>query len=432
MRIIKTHNNTNGIVADRSETRAKNPTTVAQWPGRDLLADPITASVLLAAWSGDQVICVPSPPGAGKTWLTVQIAAALSHRAGLRVGIAAQTRAQALDIARRLGALCEPARIGLLWRSGPRPDSGGCPLVAGGVCWPRSGGAVRVGTTAKWLRTDATEGSADILIVDEAYQCTYADLGALGSMTSQVVCVGDPGQIDPVVTGDTSRWAGSPTGPHLPAPTALMAAHPDVVTTVALTHTWRLGQDTTALVSGAFYPELPFTSRRPPEHITHHRRKLPEIMHRVVSVADGPNDPIITTTVVNRVRELIDTGVYTTESGVRPLTEQDMAVVVPHVSQACAIRAMLADYPDVLVGTANALQGLERAACIAVHPMAGKREAEEFALDTGRLCVMLSRHRSSLSIVLDAQTADVLANDDSQAARAAQNVLTELLATAVF
>lgn len=285
---------------------------------------------------------------------------------------------------------------------------------------------------SKWLRTDATEGSADILIVDEAYQCTYADLGALGSMTSQVVCVGDPGQIDPVVTGDTSRWAGSPTGPHLPAPTALMAAHPDVVTTVALTHTWRLGQDTTALVSGAFYPELPFTSRRPPEHITHHRRKLPEIMHRVVSVADGPNDPIITTTVVNRVRELIDTGVYTTESGVRPLTEQDMAVVVPHVSQACAIRAMLADYPDVLVGTANALQGLERAACIAVHPMAGKREAEEFALDTGRLCVMLSRHRSSLSIVLDAQTADVLANDDSQAACDAQNVLTELLATAVF
>ena len=25
-------------------------------------------------------------------------------------------------------------------------------------------------------------------------------------MATQIVCVGDPGQIDPVVTGDVSRW----------------------------------------------------------------------------------------------------------------------------------------------------------------------------------------------------------------------------------
>lgn len=437
MRIIKPYNtnSTDGVQTPSNRIARVKPSegsAVAHWPGRELLSDSITASVLLAAWSGDQVVCVPSPPGAGKTRLTVHVAAALSHRAGLRVGIAAQTRAQALDIATRLGAICEPARIGLLWRAGARPDSGACPLVSGGVCWPRSGGAIRVATTAKWLRTDAAEGSADILIVDEAYQCTYADLGALGAMTSQVVLVGDPGQIDPVVTGDTSRWTGSPTGPHLPAPTALLAAHPDVVTTVALQHTWRLGPQTTALVSSAFYTELPFTSRRPAEQIHHAGAALPELMHRVVTVTDGPNDPVIAAVVVDRVRHLLGTGVYSTSVGVRPLAGQDMAVVVPHVSQACAIRAMLADYPDVLVGTANALQGLERAACVAVHPLAGKREAEEFALDTGRLCVMLSRHRSHLSIVIDDQSASTLAHDPSDAARAAQNVLTQLLATATF
>lgn len=57
--------------------------------------------------------------------------------------------------------------------------------------------------------------------MDESWQCTYADLGALGAMAKQVVCVGDPGQIDRVVTGDVSRWEGSETAPDLPAPISL-------------------------------------------------------------------------------------------------------------------------------------------------------------------------------------------------------------------
>lgn len=70
------------------------------------------------------------------------------------------------------------------------------------------------------------------MVVDEAWQATYADLGALGAFAPQVVCVGDPGQIDPVVTGATRRWADTPTGPHLPAPVALLAAHHDAVSVV--------------------------------------------------------------------------------------------------------------------------------------------------------------------------------------------------------
>ncbi len=50
--------------------------------------------------------------------------------------------------------------------------------------------------------------------IDESWQATYGDLGALGAYATQVVCVGDPGQIDPVVTGETRRWRTSPTGPH--------------------------------------------------------------------------------------------------------------------------------------------------------------------------------------------------------------------------
>jgi len=93
-------------------------------------------------------------------------------------------------------------------------------------------GGVLIATTARWIYADPSTIGCDVMIVDEAWQATYADLGALGAFAPQVVCVGDPGQIDPVVTGQTRRWADSPTGPHLPAPAALLAAHGDAVSVV--------------------------------------------------------------------------------------------------------------------------------------------------------------------------------------------------------
>mgnify|MGYP000998077614 CR=1 FL=1 len=49
-------------------------------------------------------------------------------------GIAAQTRAQAVDIARRLAAVCDPDKIGILWgRSDLTPDMGGCTIIGNGV-----------------------------------------------------------------------------------------------------------------------------------------------------------------------------------------------------------------------------------------------------------------------------------------------------------
>ncbi|WP_308194041.1 AAA domain-containing protein [Mycolicibacterium neoaurum] len=97
------------------------------------------------------------------------------------------------------------------------------------------------------------------------------------------------------------------------------------------------------------------------------------------------------------------------------LAAEYIAVVVPYVARAGAVRAMLADLPGVLVGTVNRLQGLERPAVVALHPMCGYRRAESFALDAGRMCVTLSRHRAHLSILTDTVTIAVLdaaAEDD--------------------
>ena len=75
---------------------------------------------------------------------------------------------------------------------------------------------------------------------------TYADLGGLNPLSAQVVLVGDPGQIAPVVTGDARRWQSWAAGPQRPAPEALLAAYPDAVTQLRLPHTWRLGPDPAA------------------------------------------------------------------------------------------------------------------------------------------------------------------------------------------
>jgi hypothetical protein len=97
---------------------------------------------------------------------------------------------------------------------------------------------------------------------------TYADLGGLDPLSAQVVLVGDPGQIAPVVTGDSRRWQDVPAGPQRAAPEALVVAYPDSVTRLRLSSSWRLGPQTTALIQPAFYADLPFSSARPPRHAT--------------------------------------------------------------------------------------------------------------------------------------------------------------------
>jgi hypothetical protein len=378
-----------------------------RWPGSELLQVPETAQALLAAWSGDPLVIVPSPPGAGKTRLVVMLAAALAERAGMRVGVAAQTRAQAEQIARRTGALT--GRAVLMWPRGhPLPYAGRIPAVAGQQAgFPGAGGGILIGTTARWQLCDPRRHFCDLMLIDEAWQATYADIGALGAFARQILCVGDPGQIDPVVTGAVSRWDHDPRGPQVPAPDALVTAHPGAVTLIRLRDTWRLGPVTTRLIQPAFYQGMPFGSRRPDEHVAGPGGPLPEIAHRIVRVTRGYGDPALARACAARAGELLAGHHVVTRDGTRPLTAADIAVVTAHVSQASAVRALLAG-TGVAAGTANQMQGQEYPAVVALHPLAGYRAAgTEFATQPGRACVALTRHRSHLTVIIDPRAAGV-------------------------
>jgi hypothetical protein len=295
-------------------------------------------------------------------------------------------------------------------RDAPRPPGldPRATFLAGATYLSRWHGIV-VATTARWLWVNERDCSADVCIVDEAWQLTYADLGGLGPLSGQVVLVGDPGQIAPVVTGDTTRWREWATGPQRPAPAAIEAAYPEAVTRLRLTHTYRLGPRTAALIQPAFYPDLPFESARAPRSLELDSQNVPELDMELVQTVAGPGDPALTTAAAARVRQLLG-AVLATDGNEAPrrLTAADIAVITPHVEQASAMASRLADIPGLLIGTANQAQGLEREAVVVLHPLAGYRETPAFATDLGRLCVALSRHRTHATVIADADTAGVL------------------------
>jgi AAA domain len=218
------------------------------------------------------------------------------------------------------------------------------------------------------------------------------------------------------VTGDSRRWQGWAAAPQRAAPEALLAAYPESVTRLRLPCTWRLGPRTTALIQPAFYAGLPFTSARPPRYVEVRGTVVPELAVDLVAPLAGSGDPCLAATAAARVHDLLDGGLIVEDGqSTRPLEPGDVAVITPHVEQASAVAARLANRPAVLIGTANQAQGLEREAVVVIHPLTGYRDAPAFAIDPGRLCVALSRHRSHATVICDVETDNVLWHAQAEA-----------------
>jgi superfamily I DNA and/or RNA helicase len=86
-----------------------------------------------------------------------------------------------------------------------------------------------------------------------------------------------------------------------------------------------------------------------------------------------------------------------------------MSAPAAHRDQVAAIRAQLgAAGADITVDTANRLQGREYDVTIVLHPLSGRRDATAFHLESGRLCVLTSRHRQACIVVARAGIAELL------------------------
>ncbi|MGC9500077.1 AAA domain-containing protein [Streptomyces sp. WG7] len=381
-----------------------------------------TAAILHDTLHGtERGVVVDSPPGAGKSTLVVRAALELAE-AGRPLMVVAQTNAQVDDLVLRLAEKNPDLPVGRLHSSDADPYDKALDDLANvrksAKAADLAGQAVVLSTAAKWAHVKVDEPWRHA-IVDEAYQMRSDALLAVAGLFERALFVGDPGQLDPFATVGSEQWAGLSYDPSGSAVTTLLAHNPGLPQH-RLPVSWRLPASAAGLVSDAFYPYTPFRSGT-----DHGDRSL---AFAVASDGSGPDqvideaarsgwgllelpprhtprtDPEAVRAVAAVVRRLLDReGAATSERSPdpAPLTAGRIAVGTAHRDQAAAVRAALADLgvSDVTVDTANRLQGREYDVTVVLHPLSGRPDATAFHLETGRLCVLASRHRHACIVV---------------------------------
>ncbi|MGW9078150.1 AAA family ATPase [Streptomyces kronopolitis] len=381
-------------------------------------------------------VVVDSPPGAGKSTLVVRAARELAA-AGHPLMVVAQTNAQVDDLVLRLAGKDPQLPVGRLHSSEPGsfdPALSALPSVrTSAKAADLAGMDIVVSTAAKWAYTKVDEPWRHA-IVDEAYQMRSDALLSVAGLFERALFVGDPGQLDPFSVVGAEQWAGLAYDPSSSAVATLLAHNPGLPQH-RLPVSWRLPASAAPLVSRAFYPYTPFRSgtghgdRRlafgVPGDGSGVDRVLDEAAESGWGLLELParrtprTDPEAVRAVARVVRRLLDRGGATTgEAGPdateapppAPLTAGGIAVGTAHRDQAAAVRAALAELgvTGVAVDTANRLQGREFEFTVVLHPLSGRPDATAFHLETGRLCVLASRHRHACIVVCRAGVADLL------------------------
>jgi hypothetical protein len=385
-------------------------------------ADRVTRRILADLPVAPRGVVVDSPPGAGKSTLVVRAAAELAA-AGDRVMVVGQTNEQVDDLTSRLASARPDLSIGRLCARGYTPpervmrhpgvraeetvpDLAKCPVV--------------LATAAKWA-TLTGAGTWPWAIVDEAYQMRSDLLLRVAGLFEKALFVGDPGQLDPFSAVETERWTGLSWDPMSSAVAVLLNHNPDIpVHTLPVS--WRLPASAAPVVSEAFYPFTGFTSATSkddrslgfatrPFGMTDLDLALETAAKSGWALYELPHRHALRTD-AEAVRACAALAARVLRRGAVARSEaapdgaivdgSRIAVGTAHRDQAAAVRGALSagfGVTDVVVDTANRLQGREFDLVIVLHPLSGRRDATAFHLEAGRLCVLTSRHRHACVVV---------------------------------
>jgi hypothetical protein len=378
--------------------------------------EQVHASLLRHVRDGGQLAIVKAPPGSGKTYLLLRAVDAIAREA--RVAVAAQTNSQADDVCHRIARDYPELRcVRFAASSAVRPDD-----LPDSVEWVTASSGIPhdpcvvVGTTSKWGMSKIDP--LDMLFVDEAWQLSWANFMLLSRVAQRFVLIGDPGQIPPVVTIDTSRWETAPRPPHEPAPSVLLREDRGLALTLDLPATRRLAHDSARLVRGFYDFEFDSWAREGDRRITY-RRAGSGGVDRALDVfaagsaatlllptpAGGPpleRDDEIAGAAVETVVRLLDREPEAEIDGDRaPVRPEDVGLCATHrvMNAAMDLKLPAALRGRVRVDTPERWQGLERKVMVVVHPLSSTLRPSAFDLETGRLCVMVSRHQAGLILV---------------------------------
>ncbi|MFI5936763.1 AAA family ATPase [Actinoplanes sp. NPDC051494] len=376
------------------------------------------------ATSAHRGIVVDSPPGAGKSTLVVRAAGVLAASGGPLM-IVAQTNEQVDDLIERLATASPELGIGRLsavdYAASERVRAHPACRVGAKVA-DLGGAKVTIGTAAKWATV--TEGTWSWAIIDEAYQMRSDALLRVAPRFERALFVGDPGQLDPFSTVEVDRWTGLSWDPMQSAVAVLLRHNPELPVH-RLPVSWRLPASAAPVVAKAFYPFTGFRSGTGPADRqlsfgVPSASPIDDVLDVAAATGWGLRELPARFTVrtdaeaaaacaLLATRALARDGTSHSEAGTRPLTADRIAIGAAHRDQVAAIRSFLPpEARDITVDTANRLQGREYDLTVVLHPLSGRRDATAFHLESGRLCVLTSRHRHACVVVARAGIAELL------------------------
>ncbi|WP_437737394.1 AAA family ATPase [Sorangium sp. So ce1335] len=365
-----------------------------------------------------------APAGAGKSY-AIGTAVQAVRKAGLRVAVATPTNDQAFALVSAIAERMPKETIAFVPASSVSlPAEHRRANVVERKARDTSSDKILIGTLNKLgdahARGDLTP--VDVLLIDEAYQANAVHYYLVGDLAPRHLLMGDSGQLAPFTTAPgADRWRGLREDPLLTAVEVVRRNHPS--TPVHRLPITRRLDPRAVPVACAFYPDHRFEAA-----------VLPGVRRMDLQAAPGRRSSAVEDAALERAArsgwahvELPSSAVVTADPATasllvrlvarlfarsptvkceatkraRGLGQADVAIAVSHNDQKDLLRAELsaAGLDGVRVDTANKLQGLTFEVVFAWHPLAGLTEVDEFHLDPGRLCVMLTRHRHACIVV---------------------------------
>jgi hypothetical protein len=416
------------------------------------LNDALTREVVdrLGRASRHSAVIAEAPPGAGKSTLTASVAKTLLDQdRKLRIAIVTQTNEQADDLVASLIRRYDRVHVtrmtggdGASAAIADLAEQGRVQISKHADDATATGTRIVVSTARKWqyerarMHRHGAGARYAIALIDEAYQMRSDALLGIADLFEKLFCVGDPGQLDPFAVVDDALWKGLPYSPSRAALATLRAFHAGL-TPIQLPTSWRLPPSAAGLVSRAFYPTSAFeagtvagmrelglgTSRgrfasSVPVDLDAALRQAAATGWAYVELPERfttRHDLEIASVLASLVVRLLGRGATVIDERDRKgrkLGADRIAIIAAHNDQVHAVRYALRQLgqplDDVVVSTANKIQGREYDVVFVWHPLAGRRDATAFHLEAGRMCVMLSRHRHACVVVGRAGAARLL------------------------
>jgi len=377
---------------------------------------------------GDQGgVVLSAVAGAGKSYfISETVGIARDHE--MRVAVAAPTNEQAFGLVTSIAELNPSVTVTYVPANNVALPAANLRANVVTARPPRAAARaeVVVGTLDKlsdaFIREDLPD--FDGLLIDESFQADSARYYAAAAIAPVHLAVGDGGQIEPFSTVQAAeRWRGLDENPLQTAVGVLCRNHPQTpVHRFPITR--RLDPRAIPVVRCFYAPEHHFGAAVLPgvRKMRLHDAVAPtDRLRRIdgaldLAAADGwthlelPDAAVLTcdpdsirliVECVARLRDRAPQLRCERNPHWHALQPQRIAVGVSHNDQKDLLRVELdqVGLGDVVVNTANKLQGLEFDVVVCWHPLAGLPEADGFHLEPGRAAVLLTRHRHACIVV---------------------------------